>query len=213
MLRLMPANDRRTLALLAVPVLWLLLSGSPPPVSAQSAKAGDTCSTSSNTWWTTIIVRLNDRGVCVVDPYGGEYAATLLTRMGGPAEWHVCNVCEQKVDIRLNHFQGTMTALLPSMRPMPDSTDAVTAREIGPDMQWSVIAAAATNDPDLADHSYHYDVNVKLSTEDDTKWRSFHPQLQIERDGFFARFGRRVAIATGLIFAVIGFLLGRLWRG
>ena len=38
------------------------------------AQAPPGCWTSSGgTWWTTIVLKTDDKGVCVVDPYGGQY--------------------------------------------------------------------------------------------------------------------------------------------
>src|SRR5262249_7678397 len=130
--------------------------------------------------WTTIVVKLNNQGVCVVDPFGDSYPPRLTTHLAGPAYWNLCNYCGNYVDLRLNFSLGDLDLgrLLPSMRPLPDPSNQVTNRKLPTGLSLP-FQALATNDWKLVGY-YDYDVLVKLSSEDETKWRRFHPQIQID---------------------------------
>jgi hypothetical protein len=208
MLRPMSATERPRWVFRALAIVWLTLCVSPVPVSAQPGVREQCWTSSGNTWWTTIVLKLDTQGICVVDQTGGQYAATIETRLGMPAVWHVCNACNQKVDLRLTNFTGSMTALLPYMSPFADSSNSVTRRNIDIGMQQWMINAQATLDGTLVG-SYDYDVRVKLPSESEAQWRSFHPQIQIDRDGTVTK---RLAAILGLavlVSGVGGFALGR----
>jgi hypothetical protein len=188
--------------------LVLLLLGVTCTGLAEAQGAASCWTSPGGMFWTTIVLKTDDRGLCVVDQYGGTYAATIRTRPGESAVWHVCNACSDKADVRLSNFSTQMTTLLPYMRPPADSSNSVTVRDLPVDMNWSVINAAAT-----ADQTYmgmhDYEIFVKLSSEAETKWRRFHPQLQIDRDGIFTK---KLIISLGIggfLIALIAFLLGR----
>lgn len=202
-------NRRRTPAWLSFGVMWLLMG----PVFAGPAAAQGVpgCWTSSgDTWWTTIVLRNNSQGVCVVDPYGGQYAATIRTRLGEPVTWHVCNACTYKADVRLSNFSSQMTSLLSSFAPPADSSNSVTVRELTVGMHAWAISASATSDETFAG-MHDYEVFVKLSSENETQWRQFHPQLQIVREGIFHRHFTLMLGGVILAAVLIGILLGRLF--
>jgi hypothetical protein len=110
------------------------------------------------------------------------------------------------VDVRLGNFSETMTSLLPWMTPMADSSNSVTRRGIDTGMQSYMINATATNDSTYAG-MHDYEVYVKLSREDETKWRQFHPQIQIDRDGTLL--WKIIAAVVAVVMALVGFLAGR----
>jgi hypothetical protein len=192
---------------LSTGICLLLFLGTSVPAHAQTAG----CWTpSADTWWTTIILKTNDAGLCVVDPYGGVFASRIQTEVGFPVVWHVCNTCAARADVRLSNFTTAMTTLLPYMNPMAESANIVTKRGIDVGMQQWVINAQATNQ-EAHVGMHDYDIFVKLSTEAETAWRQFHPQLQIRRSGF----SRKVLLLLGLAGAalgLVGFILGRQTR-
>jgi hypothetical protein len=175
----------------------------PNPAAAQTP-----CATSFDTWWTTIIIKNNAQGVCVVDPYGGQYAARIRTDPGGPVVWHVCNTCGSAADVRLSNFTTEMQTLLSTFLPMPDAANSVTRRNIPDGMNYWTISARATSDETYLG-SHDYDVFVKLTSEDDTKWRQFHPQLQIERDGLAPAILSLLLGVTAFVGAALGYWFGR----
>jgi hypothetical protein len=147
----------------------------------------------------------------VVDPYGGVFASRIETELGFPAVWHVCNTCGARADVRLANFTTAMTTLLPYMVPTAESANIVTRRNIDAGMQQWVISAQVTND--MTHVGMHdYDIFVKLSTEAETAWRQFHPQIQIHRGSGLSKEMLLLLALLGLALGLTGFILGRRTR-
>jgi len=202
-----PAGSARFAILLnAILLVPLRAAAQPPP-------AGPECTTAfPGDEYQTIVVRKVDGSNCAVDPtYGHGGIDSLHTTLGGYADWAVCNMCGENVDVSLlNSSPYSLHDLFPNFYPPLGGDNESRRDNIPAGQNWGVFHGTATSNADLANRSNKYSIRVKPSSG--MVWQTWDPELQIDEGGFVPRLltGTGIMWILALIVGVIvGFLLGR----
>lgn len=184
-----------------------------PAFAQQPPPAGPDCTTAypggDNQ---TIVVRKIDGSNCVVDPtYGNGGIDSLHTTLGGYADWAVCNMCGENVDVSiLNSSPYSLQDLFAAFTPQLDASNESRRDNIPAGQNWGAFHGTATFNSEVANRSNKYTIRVKPSSG--MIWQTWDPELQIDEGGLVPR----LLTGTGLMWIlalivglIIGFLLGQ----